>query len=150
MENNFEINEDKVSDYFYWRNFFVIISYTFLLWFTLIGIPVSLILAFLIPVNISRRQAKALKYWCEGSTLKIEEGIIFIKRKAIPLDRITDIVMSQGPFLRYFNIWRLDIQTAGMGTTYSEGRLYGLKNPEQVKEDLIKRRDEIIKLTKVA
>lgn len=144
MGDVFEINEQGVESYFYWTIFFIIIAYSWIMWFTIIGIPLVFIFAFAISPNIARKQTRALKYWLEGPILRIEEGIVFKKKKAIPLGKITDVALCQGPLLRRCNIWRLDIQTAGTVSMYSEARLYGLKDPEGVREKILAKREEIM------
>ena len=47
---------------------------------------------------LARKQALALRYWIQQSVLRIDEGVIYLKRKSIPLDRITDVV-SKVPVL---------------------------------------------------
>jgi len=55
---------------------------------------------------LAGKQAAALKYWIQDSTIRIDEGIFLRKRKSIPLDRITDIVLIQGSIMRFFGFGR--------------------------------------------
>ena len=92
-------------------------------------------------VWIPPKRASALRYWLEGSTLRIDEGILIRKRKSIPLDRITDIALVQGPFLRLCGIWALQIQTAGSAQQAPEGTLYGLVDAESTRDAIMRARD---------
>lgn len=89
----------------------------------------------------SKLWANALRYWLDGTTLRIDSGIFFLQRSAIPLDRVTDIKLVQGPLMSACGIWGLGIQTAGSGGEQPEAILYGLENPEQVRDLLIATRD---------
>ncbi len=92
-------------------------------------------------VLVPAKQASALRYWMEGSTLRIDEGILIRRRKSIPLDRITDIALVQGPFLRLCGIWALQIQTAGSAQQAPEGTLWGLVDAESTRDAIMRARD---------
>ena len=69
-------------------------------------------------------------------------GIWLDLENPYPLDRITDVVLTQGPLLRSCDIWTLNVQTAGAGAqVVAEARLIGLENPEVVRDQLLKARD---------
>ena len=101
-------------------------------------------LAFLIAVVLPAKQVAAFRYWLSGTTLRIDEGVVFLKRKSIPLDRITDIVMVQGPIMRMCGVWSLQIQTAGSHQQGPEGALHGVVDPESVRDKLMAARDRIV------
>ncbi|MDR3109720.1 MAG: PH domain-containing protein [Planctomycetaceae bacterium] len=85
-------------------------------------------------------------YRLDENTLRVDKGVIFLSRKSIPLDRITDIAFVQGPILRLAGIWEVRVQTAGnSGTTTPEAVMYGIINPEQVRENILSARDTYIK-----
>ena len=92
---------------------------------------------------VHRRQVDALRYWLDGSTLRINKGFIFLQRKSIPLDRVTDVVLAQGPLARHFGIWLMKVQTAGAGQQQMpEGVLAGVVDAEKVRDFLVAKRDE--------
>jgi putative membrane protein len=139
----FEIDRGSVARYFYWSVILAILAIG--VWFFGIGLGVAILYALTLGPWLSRAQAAAQRYWLEGFTLRIDSGVFFLKRKSIPLDRVTDVVLNQGPLLRHFNLWRLDIQTAGTGTQgTAEGYLYGIVNPESVRDRLIAARDQAV------
>ncbi|NOX56252.1 MAG: PH domain-containing protein, partial [Planctomycetes bacterium] len=67
---------------------------------------------------------RSLRYWIEGTTLRIEQGILVRRSKAIPLDRVTDVELVQGPLMRVCGIWLLQIQTAGSPQQSPEGTIW--------------------------
>lgn len=106
------------------------------------AIALPIVYVFTIGKWLSERQAHALRYWLDGATLRVDEGVYFLKRKAIPLDRITDVVLAQGPLLRHCEIWALHIQTAGMsGQMGYEATLLGLTDPEGIRDRILQARD---------
>jgi membrane protein YdbS with pleckstrin-like domain len=87
-------------------------------------------------------QVEALNFRIEGQTLRVDYGFIFLKRKSIPLDRVTDFGLVQGPVMRMLGIWALQVQTASTGTNIPEATLIAIENPEKVRDELLRRRDE--------
>ena len=84
------------------------------------------------------QQANNLRYRLEGNTLREDGGVFFLFRKSIPLERITDINLVQGPLLRFFGIWAMRIQTAG--SDQCEATLYGVREPEKVRTLILAQR----------
>ncbi|HUX00573.1 MAG: PH domain-containing protein [Phycisphaerae bacterium] len=92
---------------------------------------------------VHRRQANALRYWLDGSTLRINKGFIFLQRKSIPLDRVTDFVFAQGPLARACGVWIIKVQTAGTGQQMPEGTLVGVVDAEAMRDLLLTKRDDV-------
>jgi putative membrane protein len=139
----FDIQRESVRLYFYWNAVLAIaLIGVFIFGFGVLAAPLW---AFTLGPWLAKRQSEALRYRLEGTTIRIDQGVIFFKRKSIPLDRVTNFGLSQGPLLRFFGIWRLDIQTAATGTQTAEGYLYGLTDPEAVRDTLLTARDQAAK-----
>jgi membrane protein YdbS with pleckstrin-like domain len=92
---------------------------------------------------LPRRQVEALRYRLDGSTLRIDSGVYFLRRKAIPLDRITALVLVQGPLMRWMGIWGLKVQTGGAGLGAAGAILLGLKEPEKVRDVILQARAQL-------
>jgi putative membrane protein len=138
----FEIQRGPVARYFYWSQILLILL--IFIWFVGAGIPLALIFAVTWGPSLSRRQADALRYWIDAGTLRVDEGVYFLKRKAIPLDRVTDIALVQGPLMRSFGIWALQVQTAGAGHAVPEATLCGVVNPDRLRDQLLAARDRAV------
>ncbi|MCO6046669.1 PH domain-containing protein [Aeoliella sp. ICT_H6.2] len=136
---HFDIQRNRVRDYFYWSQVLMLAV------MGLFTLGITLVLAIVYALTIGRwftgLQTDALDYWLDGTTLRVNQGVLFLRRKAIPLDRVTDVVLAQGPVLRYFGLWQLNVQTAGMGAQTSEAILYGLVDPERVRNEMLVVRD---------
>ncbi|MGL6193986.1 MAG: PH domain-containing protein [Thermoguttaceae bacterium] len=87
------------------------------------------------------RQVEEKDYFVKGDTLCINQGVFFLSRKTIPLNRITDVVLIQGPLMRFFGFWRLNIQTASVGMPTPEAVLWAINDPEKVRDEILKRRN---------
>ena len=77
--------------------------------------------------------------------LKVKKGIIFRTEKNIPLEKITDLTISQGPLQRYFGIYALKIETAGQSNPQGggEGVLVGIKGAKDFRNHVLEYRDRI-------
>ena len=135
----YQIDRVAVAHYFLWIHLLALGIGGLVLFG--IGILLAVIYALTLGRWLPKKQAWALRYWLDGSTVRIDEGVFFLKRKAIPLDRVTDVVLSQGPLMRRCGIWALQIQTAGTGHQLAEGVLCGVKDPEAVRDELLAARD---------
>jgi len=98
-------------------------------------------LAFLIPKFgrwWPRKFLETLEYRLDAGTLHVCQGVFFRRRKAIPVERITDVVLYQGPIMRrFFGIWWLRIQTAGTGYAWPEATLMALTHPEEARDAIL-------------
>lgn len=90
---------------------------------------------------LPRLQTDAMEYRCEKGALHIRKGVVFLSRKSIPLDRITDLELVQGPLMRMFGIWGLRVQTAGTAQPAPEAIIWGPQDPEIVRHGILKLRD---------
>lgn len=136
----FEINRPLVARYIGLMYSGLILLTT--IWVFGLGLVAAILYFAIIAPWLTVRQSEALQYWLDGSTLRVNSGVYFLKQKAIPLDRVTDIVLVQGPLMRYCGIWGVQIQTAGAGQQMPEATLLGLRNPEQVRDLLVQTRDD--------
>jgi putative membrane protein len=134
-QDGFPIDRNRVATYFFWSQVLAIGVVGLMLFG--IGLVLAPLYAVTIGAWLPRDQSRALRYWLEGSTLRVDQGVYFLQQKAIPLERITDFALVQGPLMRHFGIWALRIQTAGMGHPTPEAVLYGLSSPFAVRDALL-------------
>jgi len=139
--SGFALDRDRIEHYFYWSHILVIVLTG--IWFLGLGLIVAIIYKYTLGSWLPQKQAQALRYWLDGSTLRIDEGVYFLKRTAIPLDRVTEVTLVQGPLMRRCGIWALTIQTAGMNGQFdTKAILYGIERPENIRDELLSARDE--------
>jgi len=138
--HEFAIRREGVARYFYTTQILMIIAVG--IWFYGAGLVLAVIHAATLGPWLSKKQSQALAYRLDGETLRVDQGVFFLKRKAVPLDRVTDIVLAQGPVMRQCGIWALRVQTAGTGKASPEASLYGVTEPEEVRDLLLAARDK--------
>ena len=84
--------------------------------------------------------ADSLSYRVEGDVLYGRQKYVFTDiEKAVPMDKITDVIIMQGPVQRHFDIWALHVQTAGQGGMRAELVMHGLADPHAVRKLLLER-----------
>ena len=102
------------------------------------GIGLLLVVLYLCGVAyFSVAWVKVLRYRLTDKALLVEKGIWFKSRKTIPLDKITDLELVQGPLLRVFGMWIIKIQTAGTASQTPVAMLLGMIEPEQIREEIL-------------
>jgi putative membrane protein len=77
-------------------------------------------------------------------TLKVSKGILTRVEKTVPLDRITDLGIIQGPIMRYFDIEALSVETAGQSSEGSLVKLAGIKNGRAFRDAVLEQRDKVV------
>ena len=80
-------------------------------------VPIALALTYLWLELVFRR----LRYDVDEDSVNIRQGVLFHVEKVIPLEKITDIKLMQGPLMRLFGVYNILIQTAGSGHQVPEG-----------------------------
>ncbi len=116
-----------------------------------LGVLVGLgALIFALTIKYARSFTNSLSYEVKDGILYISEGVFTYERKAIPLDRVTDFRLVQGWLMRQFDLWTVQVQTAGAaGVAGAEGTLLAVKNPIEARDHLLKIRDEAIKTQRI-
>lgn len=87
-----------------------------------------------------------LKCVLTEKTLEFGKGYLFRVEKTIPLDKIQDLTLREGPLLRMFGICILSIETAGQANPQgtSDAKLIGIKNAREFRELVLEQRDKKI------
>jgi len=78
--------------------------------------------------------------------LLIGKGLLFRSEKAIPLDKITDLQMKQGPLMRYLDLESMSVETAGNAGSASGAlvSLVGIRNSREFRETVLTQRDRVV------
>ncbi|MFV7772024.1 PH domain-containing protein [Shewanella marisflavi] len=101
-----------------------------LLGVTVVGIPL-LLLWFPLGLLVTNRYIANMSAELTTKKLIVRKGILTRTENTVPLDKITDMAMIQGPLMRLFGIHKLTIETAGQSGT---GALISLTGVEEVAE----------------
>jgi putative membrane protein len=119
-----------------------IVSGTVVLTCTLIGIPFLLLW---IPLGLlfTGRYLDRMECILTNKTLIVRKGILTRTEKTIPLEKITDLGMVQGPIMRLFSITTLSIETAGQSGPGSLVSLTGIVGAAEFREAVLAQRDTL-------
>ncbi len=87
--------------------------------------------------------AESLQYNLDQDKLSVSSSfalwgfVIYRKEKRIPLAKITDVKLVQGPILSKMNLWSIHIQTASTGQNRPEAVLYALAKPHEARDQIL-------------
>jgi len=76
--------------------------------------------------------------------LKVRRGILNTEEKSIPLEKITDLAVYQGPVMRYFGLKGIRIETAGQSS--AGGALVsvvGIEDTDVFRDLVLRQRDRV-------
>ncbi len=78
--------------------------------------------------------------------VEIRKGVFFRTEATIPLNRITDVRLHDGPVMRYCNIRGLKVETAGQSgsDSGSEGDLIGVIGAEEMRDAILLQRQRVM------
>lgn len=78
-------------------------------------------------------------------TLDIKKGILNKTESTIPLEKITDLQLFQGPLMRYFGLHGFKVETAGQsgGAAGSLVNIVGIVDTKGFRKDVLERRDRL-------
>jgi putative membrane protein len=112
---------------------------------TVVGIPLIPIWLF-VGWRVHRRQYESLSCELTTRTLNVKRGYLFKVQQNIPLDKITDLAVHEGPILRHLGLCSLRIETAGGGQATSTGQasLPGVVDAEAFRDLVLAQRDAIV------
>ena len=138
MENkSIEVNfNPKIKKYLFFTGFFILLL-------SIIGIPLLLFWVLGLGQLISKRYFENLKCQLTTHHLKFSKGVFFKVEKTIPLDNLQDLTFIENPFLNYFGLKILKIETAGNSSSQSSDmKLTGILDCADFKEKVLKQREE--------
>jgi putative membrane protein len=117
----------------------------FLLACTFFGIPL-VPFWFLFARGLHRKQYESLGCELTTRSLNVRRGFIFKVQQHIPLDKITDLAVYEGPLLRALGLCSIRIETAGGGQAAATGQalLPGVMNLDAFRERVLAQRDTIV------
>lgn len=116
------------------------------LFFTVIGIP-FLPFWWILGMWITQRYLDRMECTLTRRTLIVRKGWLVRVEKTIPLDKITDLGMIQGPLMRYFGIHALSIETAGSTQPGALVKLHGIRDVETFRDTVLAQRDRMLEHT---
>jgi putative membrane protein len=93
---------------------------------------------------VTRRYLKSYRCTLTNRSLKVAKGILVRVEKTVPLDRITDLGLVQGPIMRLFDIEALSVETAGQSSQGSLVQLAGIRDGRKFRDAVLMQRDLVV------
>lgn len=113
---------------------------------TVVTIPL-LPIVIIVVLFIAERQLKAMSAKLLERKLVVKRGIWFVVEKSIPLEKITDVAMTQGPLMRMFNLYELSFETAGATAPGALVKLVGINQAADFREAILAQKDNLMSST---
>jgi putative membrane protein len=93
----------------------------------------------------SKRYFNSLHCELTSRHLRFKKGAFFKVEKTIPLENIQDLTFIDNPFLRWFDLRILKVETAsGNNPHSSDMKLIGIMDTENFKEEVLEQRERIV------
>lgn len=110
---------------------------------TLFGI---VLLPILIPLGyyFVRKYHDKLSVTLTSRTLEIRRGLLTRVESTVPLEKVTDLHMFQGPIMRHFGLNGFWVETAGHATPFTRLSVIGLVDAHGFRRMVLEQRDALI------
>lgn len=116
---------------------------------SIVGIP-FLIISIPIFFLISSKVLSAMSAIVTERKIVVKRGVFNKEEKSIPLEKITDVAMVQGPLMRVFNLYRLSFETAGQSAQGALVSLIGINEADTFRETILAQKDKLLTSNTVA
>ncbi|MFK7759983.1 MAG: PH domain-containing protein [Phycisphaerales bacterium] len=129
--------DPKVKSYYLWSTSLILCA-------TIVGIPLAII--YIILGNwLIQKHLNNLGCTLSEKTLDIKKGIVNKTESTIPLEKITDLQMFQGPIMRHFGLRGFKVETAGQssGPGGSLVNIIGIVDAIEFRKAVLQQRDEL-------
>lgn len=91
-----------------------LISVAWVLAVTIIGLPLALVwLA--VGMRVTQRYLDRLECVLTNRSIRLKRGILVREEITVPLEKITDLKLVEGPIMRHLGLAKLAVETAGGG-----------------------------------
>lgn len=102
-------------------------------------IPVILPIAYF----FTKRYYERLEIVLTRRDLKVRRGIWNVEEKSVPLEKITDLALTQGPLMRLFDIKGMKVETAGQSSAGALITITGIEDVDDFRDAVLDQRDRI-------
>lgn len=99
---------------------------------------------FLVGYPVTQRYLASHRCVLTSRSLKFAKGLLVKQEKTVPLDRITDLGLVQGPIMRMMDLEAIRVETAGQSSPGSLIQLTGIKNGRAFRDAVLSQRDLVV------
>ncbi|MFV0596609.1 PH domain-containing protein [Shewanella sp.] len=109
---------------------------------SIIGIPL-LLLWFPIGLWGTRRYIRNMSARLTSKKLIVRRGILTRTENTVPLDKITDIALIQGPIMRLMGLHKLTVETAGQSGSGALISLVGIVDAPSFRAQILEQKERL-------
>lgn len=119
------------------------------LWGVAITFSVTVVGILLLPIALPvanwllKRYYERLEIVLTRRDLKVRRGILNVEHKSIPLEKITDLAIYQGPLMRLFDLKGMRVETAGQSAQGALVSVVGIENVDDFRDAVLNQRDRV-------
>lgn len=77
-------------------------------------------------------------------SLKVSKGLLVRQEKTVPLDKITDLALIEGPIMRFLDLQAVKVETAGQSSAGSLITLVGIVEARDFRDTVLRQRDAVV------
>ena len=114
--------DDKVKQYLFWTVMWISAV-------TVVGIPLLPIIAIIYWAWYAPRYLEFHTLELSDTGVQSKRGVIFRSQTNVPLDRITDVAVHQGPLMRTLDVYKVTIESAGQTQLQGAANIIGVIDP---------------------
>ena len=98
---------------------------------------------------VIERYLRRLRCVLTDRSLQVRKGLLIRVEKTVPLDKITDVGLVQGPVMRFLDLEALSVETAGQSSQGALIQLTGITDAHGFRDAVLKQRDVVIEAQSV-
>ena len=98
---------------------------------------------FLVGTHFTERYLKHMSCVLTERSLKVSRGIFVRQEQTVPLDKITDLALIEGPVMRCFDLQAMKVETAGHSSTGALITLVGIVDARKFRDTVLRQRDAV-------
>lgn len=114
-----------------------------------VGIPIALVWLWF-GMRVHRLQYERLECDLTARSLNVRKGFLFRAESNVPLDKITDVSLREGPILRRLGLSNLVVETAGQAAGTGTAVLTGVVGAPAFRDAILNQRDRVVASADVA
>ncbi len=119
-----------------------LLSGTLVCLLTVVLIPLIPIWYF-VGLQMTEKYLRSLRCTLTTRNLKVAKGVFVKQEKTVPLDRITDVGLVQGPIMRSMNLEALSVETAGQSSQGALVQMTGIRDGRAFRDAVLAQRDKV-------
>lgn len=128
--------DEKLRSYWFWQGALVLLV-------TVIGIPFLPVWFLGYGQFLGRKQFERMQCELTERSLHVRSGYLFRTEKTVPLDKIQDLSLHEGPILRWLGLAALKVETAGSSGAQgqADASIVGVIDAPAFRDAVLTRRD---------